>query len=74
MSPFRQEIRFARTGTGLRIAYALSGQGYPLIRTGTWMSSLEHDWRTSVLGPLFRELGAHQRLYRYDPRGYGLSE
>ncbi|MFM9884068.1 MAG: alpha/beta fold hydrolase, partial [Burkholderiales bacterium] len=42
--------------------------------TGTWMSSLEHDWRTSVLGPLFRELGAHQRLYRYDPRGYGLSE
>ncbi|MFN0298731.1 MAG: alpha/beta fold hydrolase [Burkholderiales bacterium] len=74
MTPFRQEIRFARTGTGLRIAYAMSGQGYPLVRAGTWMSHLEHDWRTGVLGPLFRELGAHHRLYRYDPQGYGLSE
>ena len=32
------------------------------------------DWRTSIPGPLFRELGAHHKLYRYDPRSYGLSE
>ncbi len=72
--PFRQDIRFARTADELRIAYAVSGQGYPLVRAGTWTSSVEHDWRTSIHGPLFRELGAQNRLYRYDPRGYGLSE
>ena len=74
MVSFRQDIRFARTADALRIAYAVSGRGYPLVRAATWMSNVEHDWRTSVLGPLFRELSAHYALYRYNPRGYGLSE
>lgn len=74
MIPFRQDIRFARTVDELRIAYAISGKGYPLVRAGTWMSNLEYDWRMQVFGPLFRELSARYRLYRYDPRGYGLSE
>ena len=72
--PFRQDIRFARTADDLRIAYAVSGRGYPLVRAATHMSNMEFDWRTAILGPLFRELGAQNRLYRYDARGYGLSE
>jgi len=72
--PFRQDICFAREPDGPRIAYAVTGRGYPLVRAGTWMSSLELDWRTAILGPLFRELSARYALYRYDPRGYGLSE
>lgn len=71
---FRQDIRFARTAAGLRLAYAVSGRGYPLVRAATWSSSVEQDWRTSIFGALFRALAAHSRLYRYDPRGYGLSE
>jgi len=71
---FRQDIRFARTEDQLRIAYAISGKGYPLVRAGTWMSNVEYDWRMEVFGPLFRELSARYRFYRYDPRGYGLSE
>jgi len=74
MAPFRQDIRFAQTVSALRIAYAVSGHGYPLVRAATWMSSLQHDWRTSIHGRLFAELSAHHKLYRYDPRGYGLSE
>jgi pimeloyl-ACP methyl ester carboxylesterase/DNA-binding CsgD family transcriptional regulator len=74
MVSFRQDIRFARTADALRIAYAVSGRGYPLVRAATWMSNVERDWRTSVLGPLFRELSAHYALYRYNSRGYGLSE
>jgi pimeloyl-ACP methyl ester carboxylesterase/DNA-binding CsgD family transcriptional regulator len=70
---FRQDIRFARTPSGLRIAYAVSGRGYPFVRAGTWTSCVEHDWRT-IQGALFRELGTHYKLHRYDPRGYGLSE
>jgi pimeloyl-ACP methyl ester carboxylesterase/DNA-binding CsgD family transcriptional regulator len=72
--PFRQDVRFARTTDPLRIAYAISGHGYPLVRAGTWMSNIEFDWRMAVFGPLFRELSARYRLYRYNPRGYGLSE
>lgn len=74
MTSFRQNIRFAQTADALRIAYAVSGGGYPLVRAGTWMSSLEFDWRIGILGPLFRELSEPYTLYRYDPRGYGLSE
>src|SRR5262245_1401042 len=73
-APFRQDIRFAQTDDGLRIAYALSGQGYPLVRAATWMSNVELDWRTQTFGPLFRELSARYKLHRYNPRGYGLSE
>jgi DNA-binding NarL/FixJ family response regulator len=71
---FRQDIRFARTADKLRIAYAVSGKGYPLVRAATWMSNVELDWRTSIFGPLFSELSASYTLYRYDARGYGLSE
>lgn len=74
MASVRQNIRFARTADALRIAYAVSGRGYPLVRAGTWHSNLEFDWRTAIFGPLFRELGDRYALYRYDPRGYGLSE
>jgi pimeloyl-ACP methyl ester carboxylesterase/DNA-binding CsgD family transcriptional regulator len=71
---FRQEIRFARTSDNFRIAYAVSGRGYPLVRGPTWLSNIEIDWRTELLGPLFRELSGRYTLYRYNPRGYGLSD
>ena len=74
MIPFRQHIRFARTADGLRLAYAVSGKGYPLLRAATWTSNVELDWRTQVWGALFTELSARFQLYRYNPRGYGLSE
>lgn len=74
MIPFRQHIRFARTADGLRLAYAVSGKGYPLLRAATWTSNVELDWRTQMLGPLFTELSARFQLYRYNPRGYGMSE
>ena len=74
MPAFLQDIRFARTHDALNIAYAVSGRGYPLIRAATWMSNVELDWRTAILGPWFRELSRHYTLYRYNPRGYGLSD
>lgn len=74
MAAFAQDIRFAQTRQALNIAYAVSGRGYPLVRAATWMSNVERDWRTAVLGPIFRELSEQHTLYRYDPRGYGLSD
>lgn len=74
MAAFIQNIGFAQSAGATSIAYAVSGRGYPLVRAATWMSNIERDWRTAVLGPMFRELSEHYSLYRYDPRGYGLSE
>ena len=74
MTAFRQDVHFAHTREGLKIAYAVAGKGYPLVRAGTWTSNVEVDWRLSVFRPLFRELSARYRLFRYDPRGLGLSE
>src|SRR5262245_13051916 len=62
MAAFHQDIRFARTHDALNIAYAVSGRGYPLVRTATWMSNVERDWRTGILGPWFRELSGNYTL------------
>jgi len=69
-----QVIRFTHSADGLKIAYAISGNGPPLVRVGHWLSHLELDWQSSVWRPLLDALGANHRLYRYDQRGTGLSE
>lgn len=71
---FEQEIRFATAPDGVRIAYALSGNGPPLLRAPHWMTHLDWDWRGDALGPRLRALSLHSRLLRYDERGQGLSD
>jgi class 3 adenylate cyclase len=70
-----QEIRFCKTADGVRIAYAASGTGYPLLFVHGWASHLEF-WPKM---PRFEEF-VHSKLaqrfhyYRYDARGWGLSD
>ena len=71
---FQQEIRFATTADGVRIAYATSGNGPPLVRAAHWMTHLDWDWRSATFGPRIQALARHFRLVRYDGRGYGLSD
>jgi pimeloyl-ACP methyl ester carboxylesterase/DNA-binding winged helix-turn-helix (wHTH) protein len=71
---FHQDIRFATTPDGVRLAYAASGQGAPLVRTAHWMTHLDWDWRSATLGPPIRAMSQRHRLIRYDGRGYGLSD
>src|SRR5262245_43796050 len=71
---FRQEIRFATTSDGIRIAFAISGAGRPLVRAAHWMTHLDWDWRSGVFGPRVRALSRRFRFVRYDGRGYGLSD
>ena len=71
---FQQDIRFATTGDGVRIAYAISGTGLPLVRTAHWMTHLDWDWRSATFGPRLQALARCFRLVRYDGRGYGLSD
>lgn len=70
---FSQQIRFATNSEGIRIAYATSGDGPPLVRTAQWMTHLEWDWQGPVFGEFIRRLSRTNRVVRYDPRGCGLS-
>ena len=70
----RQEIRYCRTTDGVRLAYAISGQGPPLVKTANWLSHLEYDWESPIWRHFFVGLSRDHRLIRYDPRGTGLSD
>ena len=70
----RQAIHYCRTADGVRLAYAISGHGPPLVKTGNWLNHLEYDWDSPVWHHLFLRLSRDHRLIRYDPRGTGLSD
>jgi pimeloyl-ACP methyl ester carboxylesterase/DNA-binding CsgD family transcriptional regulator len=74
MSTPTQQIRFARSHDGVRLAYAASGRGHTLIKAATWLSHLEHDWESPVWRHLLQELSLRYQLVRYDERGCGLSD
>jgi pimeloyl-ACP methyl ester carboxylesterase len=71
---FEQDIRFAVSSGGVRIAYATSGRGPPLVRAAHWMTHLEHDWCSLANGEWIQGLSQRYRLLRYDGRGWGLSD
>lgn len=70
----RQQIRFATSRDGVRIAYASSGQGPPLVKAANWLSHLEFDWGSPVWQHWLNELSREHTLVRYDERGCGLSD
>jgi pimeloyl-ACP methyl ester carboxylesterase/DNA-binding CsgD family transcriptional regulator len=69
-----QQIRFCTSADGVRIAYAVSGSGPPLVKVGTWMTHVELDWESSVWRHWLRELSRDHTFLRYDARGCGLSD
>lgn len=69
-----QEIRFCSAPDGVRLAYALSGQGMPIVRAPHWMSHLELDWESPVWRHWTEALSAQNTFVRYDQRGNGLSQ
>jgi class 3 adenylate cyclase/pimeloyl-ACP methyl ester carboxylesterase len=70
----RQEIRYCRAPDGVRLAFAASGEGPPLVKTANWMSHLEYDWESPIFHHLFQRLSRARTLIRYDARGNGLSD
>jgi pimeloyl-ACP methyl ester carboxylesterase/DNA-binding CsgD family transcriptional regulator len=69
-----QRIRFCRTVDGIRLAYAVTGDGPPLVKAPNYMSHLEYDWDSPVWGHWMEALSSHWSLLRYDTRGLGLSD
>lgn len=67
------EIRFCTAPDGARIAYAVHGDGPPLVRVATWLTHLELDWASPVWRHWLERLGESHTVLRYDERGCGLS-
>ena len=43
-----QEIRYCRSPDGVRIAYAVTGRGPPILRAAHWLSHLQYEWESPV--------------------------
>jgi pimeloyl-ACP methyl ester carboxylesterase len=69
-----QTIKYCRAPDGVRIAYAISGSGPPLVKAGNWMNHLEYDWESPIWSHFFRGLSREHTLIRYDARGNGMSD
>src|SRR3954469_6479638 len=69
-----QQIRFCQAPDGVRIAYALSGTGPPMLVSTCWLSHLQHDWQSPVWRHFLDELGTIATVIRYDERGFGMSD
>jgi pimeloyl-ACP methyl ester carboxylesterase/DNA-binding CsgD family transcriptional regulator len=74
MPKLKQQIRFCTSHDGVRIAYATSGSGAPLVKAANWLSHLEFDFESPVWRHVVEELAREHTLVRYDERGCGLSD
>jgi pimeloyl-ACP methyl ester carboxylesterase/DNA-binding CsgD family transcriptional regulator len=69
-----QQIKFCQAPDGVRIAYAVSGTGPPMLVSTCWLSHLQHDWESPVWRHFLEDVGRFVTIIRYDERGYGLSD
>jgi pimeloyl-ACP methyl ester carboxylesterase len=69
-----QHVRFCRSFDGAEIAYAVAGNGPPVLMLPNWLTHLEHLWRSVAWRPWLEALSKRHRLVRCDPRGCGLSD
>ena len=72
--PPDDEIRTCTAADGTRLAYAVAGAGFPLVKAPSWMSHLEVDPVSPAHGHWVRECARANRFIRSDMRGFGLSE
>jgi pimeloyl-ACP methyl ester carboxylesterase/DNA-binding winged helix-turn-helix (wHTH) protein len=73
-SRLEQDIRYCRAKDGVRIAYARTGNGSPIVKAANWMSHLEFDLESPIWRHWIEALSKNHLLIRYDERGNGLSD
>jgi pimeloyl-ACP methyl ester carboxylesterase len=59
---------------GVRVAYAVSGSGPPLVKAANWLTNLDLEWSSPIWAHWLDGLAARRTLVRYDERGCGLSD
>jgi pimeloyl-ACP methyl ester carboxylesterase/DNA-binding CsgD family transcriptional regulator len=66
-------IRFLQFA-GRRVAYAVTGEGPPLVAPAWWVSHLELDWEDQRFRGLWESVSDGYTLVRYDRLGVGMSD
>lgn len=69
-----QKIRFCTSADGVKLAYAISGEGPPLVMLSSWLTHLEHQWRSLAWRPWLEAFSREHTVIRHDSRGCGLSD
>lgn len=67
------EIRFLPFGEA-RVAYAVVGEGPPLVAPAWWISHLELDWSDQAFSEFWEAVGEGRALALYDRPGVGMSD
>jgi class 3 adenylate cyclase/pimeloyl-ACP methyl ester carboxylesterase len=75
-NPVEQQVAFATTSDGVRIAYGTTGQGPGLVYVVGWATHLERGLGSPLYDPEdgIRWLSRRNLFVRYDGRGFGLSD
>ena len=68
------QIRFCRSSDGTRLAWAVTGDGPPILKAPHWLTHLEYEWRSPIWRPWIEELSRRNTLVRMDERACGLSD
>jgi len=75
-TPLEQQIGFAQSADGTRIAYGITGKGPPILIVLGWATHLQDGFTSPAYdaqGVLALSSEQH-RVIRYDGRGFGLSD
>jgi len=67
-------VRFVTAPDGVRLAYAVYGNGPPLVWAAHWLTHLEYAWESPVWRHMVEFFARHFTVVRYDQRGCGLSD
>lgn len=74
MSVSSEQFRFCTSMDGTRIAFAVCGEGPPLVWVQHWVHHINLDGNHPVWRPWLRFLTSRHTVIRYDWRGCGLSD
>ena len=69
-----QQVKFCTAPDGVNLAYAVVGEGPPLVKAPNWLHNLEFEWQSPVWGHFLRALAKDHTLVRFDQRANGLSD
>jgi pimeloyl-ACP methyl ester carboxylesterase/DNA-binding CsgD family transcriptional regulator len=70
----RQTTGFVRLPGGRRVAFAVAGDGPPVVLPAWWVSHVVEDWHFAPLRRFIEGLAADRLVVRYDRLGTGLSD
>ena len=69
-----QQVRHCTAADGTQLAFSVTGEGPPLVKTANWLNHLEYDWDSPLWRHWIQEFSSGRSLVRYDERGNGLSD